>query len=110
MSAKMHIAVLAASLAFCGSAAADESAFAFKVENASGGPATVMVDGKQTCSLAQAAICTVTIKDTDAHTYAFALAGGASMSFEPGNLEAVDLCKIDAKGAHCMDPAGTATN
>jgi len=38
------------------------------------------------------------------------LAGGAPTSFEPGNLEIVDLCKIDAKGARCMDPGGTATN
>lgn len=110
MAMNIPAAVLAASFALCSSAVAEDIAFAFKVENASGGAATVMVDGKQTCSLAQAATCTVMIKDTDAHTYAFALAGRASVSFAPGNLEVVDLCKIDAKGARCMDPGGNATN
>ena len=110
MHGKIHIVVIAASLALCASAQAEDTAFAFKVENASGGAATVMVDGKQSCALKAAATCTVMIKDTDAHTYAFALAGGAAVSFDPGNLEAVDLCKIDAKGVRCMDPAGTATN
>jgi len=60
--------------------------------------------------LAAGGTCTVTVKDEGQHTYAYSLAGGAAVSFQPGNLEAVDLCKIDAKGAHCVDPNGTATN
>jgi hypothetical protein len=110
MTKTIYVAALAVSLALCGSAMAQESSYAFKVQNASGGAASVTMDGKSVCSLAAGGTCTVSIKDADQHAYAFALAGGAPMSFQPGNLEMVDVCKLDAKGAHCVDPMGTATN
>jgi hypothetical protein len=80
------------------------------VQNASAGAVSVTVDGKSACALAAGGTCPVTIKDADQHAYAFSPAGGAAVSFQPGNLEMVDLCKIDAKGAHCIDTTGTATN
>ena len=110
MSRKISLAVLAMAVMLCGPALAQESGYAFKVKNASGGAASVTVDGHSACTLAADATCTVTIKDADQHAYAFSLAGAAPTSFQPGNLEMVDLCKIDAKGAHCIDPSGTATN
>jgi hypothetical protein len=71
----------------------------------------VSVDGKTACSLAAGATCTVSVKDVEnQHSYAFALAGAAPVAFNPGNMETVDLCKIDAKGAHCAGADGTATN
>ena len=109
MSRKIIIAALAMT-ALCGPALAEEIGYQFKVQNASGGAVSVTVDGRSTCSLDAGATCTITIKDADQHDYAFALAGSAPMSFQPGNLEMVDLCKIDAKGAHCIDPTGSATN
>jgi hypothetical protein len=110
MTKTISMTVLAASLALCGPALAQETGYAFKVQNASAGAASVTVDGKSACSLNAGGTCTVMIKDADPHAYAFALAGAAPMSFAPGNLEMVDVCKIDAKGAHCVDTTGAATN
>ena len=110
MNGKIFVAALAMTAALCAPALAQESGYAFKVKNASGGAAGVTVDGRSTCSLAADATCTVTVKDADQHAYAFSLAGGTPVSFQPGNLEMVDLCKIDVKGAHCIDTTGAATN
>lgn len=110
MLGKISAAALAMTFVLCASAFAGDTAYAFKVEYASGGAASVTVDGKSACALAAGSTCTVTVKDEDAHAYAYSLAGGTAVSFQPGNLEAVDLCRIDAKGAHCADPSGTATN
>ncbi len=110
MLGKIGAAALAMSFVLCGSAFAGDTAYEFRVENASGAAAGVTVDGKSACVLAVGGTCTVTLKDEGQHAYAYSLAGGVAVSFQPGNLEAVDLCKIDAKGAHCVDPNGTATN
>jgi hypothetical protein len=110
MFGKIGAAALAVTSVLCGSAFADDAAYAFKVENASGGAVSVTVDGKSACALAAGGTCTVTLKSEDQHAYAYSLAGATAVSFQPGNLEVVDLCKIDAKGAHCVDPSGTATN
>jgi hypothetical protein len=109
MSKTFGALALTAGLAFAGAAAADETGYAFKVENASAGAAAVTVDGKSVCDLAAGGRCTVTVS-TDEHAYAFSLAGGAPKAFSPGNMEMVDVCKIDTSGIHCVDTTGVATN
>jgi len=95
---------------FCSRAFAQEATYAFKVENTSGKTAMVTLDGRQVCAMAAGESCTITVKDTNRHAYAFSLAGGGMIGFDPGNLEMTDICKIDARGAHCTDPAGSPTN
>jgi hypothetical protein len=97
-------AILAAGTAQAG------TSYAFKVENGTSGPLSITVDAKSVCSLAAGETCTVSLPDEDAHAYAYAAADGTAVAFSPGNLEAVDLCKIEASGAHCTDAMGAATN
>ena len=99
--------LFAAAVTFASAASAD---MAFKVQNTSGGPASVTMDSKQVCALDAGKSCTVNIADADTHAFAFSLAGAQPVTFQPGNLEMVDVCKIDSSGAHCVDPAGNATN
>jgi len=103
----IRFAIAFAAAAFAGPAGA---AMAFKVQNASDGPASVTMDGKPVCAIAAGKSCTVDIADADTHAFAFSLSGGAPVNFKPGNLEMVDTCRLDASGAHCTDPTGAATN
>ncbi|MBV8976027.1 MAG: hypothetical protein JOZ13_01480 [Alphaproteobacteria bacterium] len=106
-------AAVAALIAGCGlafGASADDARYEFKVQNASGSAATLTLDGKQVCALAAGATCTVSVPDGNPHAYGFSIAGGAAIAFQPGNPEMVDVCKLDAKAAHCVDPTGAATN
>lgn len=94
----------------CSGAASAETAYAFKVQNTSAGPLTVTVDSKAACALAAGETCTVSLNDADSHAFAYSLAGATPAAFAPGNIEMVDVCKIDAQGAHCIDPTGAPTN
>ena len=109
---KVAVAVCAmlVSLGLGRAALAEDAPYAFKVENVSGAAVVVVMDGKQVCALSPAGTCNVFIKDGDPHSYAFSVAGGAAISFQPGNPEMVEVCKLDAKAAHCLDPTGAATN
>lgn len=108
----MHIRTIllafGAMFAIQASASADEG-YAFKFDNASSGPATVIVDGKTVCLMAAGGHCTITVAPSE-HAYAVSVAGGAPMSFTPGNPEMADSCKIEAGGVHCVDPSGSPTN
>jgi hypothetical protein len=99
----------AAALAATGASAAD-SGYGFKVKNETGAAVTVTVDNQAKCTLAAGGDCTLLVKDMDGHVFAYAAADAAPVKFAPGNLEMVDLCRIDATGAHCADTQGTATN
>ena len=100
--------VFGAVLATTAAVAADEG-YGFQFTNASGGPATIVVDGKTVCVMAAGGHCSVTVKADD-HDYAYTLGAGAPVSFSVGNPEMADQCKIDASGAHCVDTLGHATN
>jgi len=69
----------------------------------------VLVDGKVDCSIPAGKSCRVSFKREDA-TLSYAIAGAAPATFSAGNIEATDLCEIDAAGAHCVDPTGKPTN
>ncbi len=104
-----HLTFAIAGLVFAAVPASAENGYAFTVENDLGAAITIYADGTSKCDLAPGASCRVTVSNPDA---AFAYAGteGARVSFAPGNLEMVDLCKLDTKGAHCTDPTHLATN
>jgi uncharacterized membrane protein len=104
------VAVALGATAMLASAAMAQEGFTFKVENHSAGAVTVSVDGSSKCTLDPGKSCDVLVRDEDAHSFAYSLAGAAPVSFAPGNLEAVNLCSIDAKGAHCTDVDGKPTN
>ncbi len=91
------------------SAAAETTSYEFTAKNNSAGPITVMVDGKVSCKIDAGKSCKLDFSREDA-TLAYALAGGAPVTFTTGNIEAADLCNIDATGAHCVDPTGHPTN
>lgn len=110
MSKWIGAAALAAAMAFGGAASAADTAYAFNVKNASGGHVAVRVDGKVICMMLAGGSCTVGIDDGDAHEYAYTLDDKTWTTFQPGNLEMVETCKIEAGGAHCTDPTGAATN
>lgn len=69
----------------------------------------ILVDGKVDCSIPAGKSCRVSFTREDA-TLAYAVADAAPSTFSAGNIEATDLCDIDAVSAHCVDSAGKPTN
>lgn len=94
---------------FAGPASAEEG-FLFKVENDLSGTMTVSVDGTTKCTLEAGKRCEILLAEETGHAYSYSLAGGAPIAFDPGNLEATDLCRIGANGTRCTDPDGKPTN
>jgi len=109
MHARTIVLVFGAFLAMQVSASAENEGYAFKFDNATGSATTVIVDGKTACLMATGGHCTITVAPSD-HAYAVSVAGGAPMSFTPGNPEMADSCKIETAGVHCVDPSGSPTN
>jgi len=92
-----------------GSAFADTTTYEFTAKNNSPGPMKVLVDGKLGCSIPAGKSCRVSFTREDA-ALSYAVADAAPATFNAGNIEATDLCNIDAAGAHCVDSAGNPTN
>ena len=92
-----------------GSAFADTTTYEFTAKNNSTGPMKILVDGKVDCSIPAGKSCRVSFTREDA-TLAYAVADAAPSTFSAGNIEATDLCDIDAVSAHCVDSAGKPTN
>lgn len=109
LTTRLSIALLAFALPFATPAFAADSGYAFSVENDSAAAMTVYANGKSECDLAPSKTCRITVHDPDTR-FAYAAAGGAQVAFMPGNLEMVDVCKIDTSGAKCADPTGASTN
>lgn len=90
-------------------ASADTTTFEFTAINKSASPITVSADGKVGCAIEAGKSCRMKFANEDA-ALTYSLAGGAPVPFTTGNIEAADVCNIDAKGAHCLDMAGQPTN
>lgn len=88
---------------------ADTTTFEFTAKNTSKGPMAVSVDGKVACSVDAGKSCRLSFTEEDA-ALAYSLAGAPPVPFTTGNIEAADVCNIDATGAHCMTPDGRPTN
>ena len=90
-------------------ALADTTTYEFTARNNAAGPITVAVDGNVRCNIEAGKTCRLSVTREDA-ALTYSLAGGTPVSFDAGNLEATDLCNIDASGAHCVDTTGKPTN
>ena len=104
---RLFIAVAFASLAFQPALAG--TGYAVVAQNDSAAPMIVTIDGKAGCSADAGKNCTLNFSD-GASAFAYSLAGAAPVAFKPGNPEVVEVCHIDAKGAHCLDTMGKPTN
>lgn len=94
---------------FTQSALADTTTYEFTAKNNSAAAMTVSIDGKVSCSIEAGKTCRLSFTHEDA-TLAYSLAGAAPVPFSAGNIEATDLCTIDAAGAHCVNATGQPTN
>ena len=93
-------------LSMFATAAIAEEGFAFTVQNDTGAAITVYANDRSKCELAPGASCRITVPSEDT-SFAYAKAGGTRIAFSPGNLEAIDLCKLNADGGvHCVNPVG----
>ncbi|HWA92545.1 MAG TPA: hypothetical protein VG889_21115 [Rhizomicrobium sp.] len=110
MRKRIAAALLCAAALASPAASGQTLGYAFKVKNATGGALAVTVDAETKCTLPAGDMCTVILSRAGRHAYAYSAAGAAPVSFAPGNLERLDLCRIDAAGAHCTDTRGAATN
>jgi hypothetical protein len=88
---------------------ADTTTYEFTAKNTSKVSMTVSVDGKIACSADAGKSCRLSFAKGDA-ALAYSLAGASPVPFTTGNIEAADVCNIDASGAHCMTPDGQPTN
>jgi hypothetical protein len=87
-------------------AASAEEGFAFTVQNDTGTAITVYANERSKCDLVPGGSCRITVPSEDT-SFSYAKAGGARIAFSPGNLEAIDLCRLNANGeVHCVDPYG----
>jgi hypothetical protein len=93
-------------LVLCAGSAEAGTAFAFTVQNDTAAPMTVFADGKSKCDVAPGGSCRVMVASADT-AFAYSKPNGEKIAFDPGNLESVDLCKVDTNGAHCVDPNAT---
>lgn len=88
---------------------ADTTTYEFTAVNKSVGPITVSADGKVGCAIEAGKSCRMKFANGDA-ALSYSLAGATNVSFTTGNIEAADVCNIDASGAHCADMNGHPTN
>jgi hypothetical protein len=79
------------------------SGYAFSVENDTPSAVTLYANGKSQCSVDPGKSCRIMVTRWES-TFAYATAGGTEVAFSPGNLEAIDQCKLDSAGVHCVDP------
>lgn len=77
--------------------------YAFSVENDTAAAVTLYANGKSQCSVDPGKSCRLMVTKWES-SFAYAPAGGTQVAFTPGNLEAIDQCKLDAAGVHCIDP------
>jgi hypothetical protein len=109
MTRYLKLAAVCAFVFAAQSAAADTTAYEFTAKNNSAASMTITVDGKASCTIDAGQSCRLNFKREDA-TLAYSLAGAAPVTFTTGNIEAADVCNIDASGAHCVDTMGQPTN
>lgn len=79
------------------------SGYAFSVENDTPTAITLYANGKSQCSVDPGKSCRILVTKWES-TFAYAPTGGSQVAFVPGNLEAIDQCKLDTAGVHCADP------
>jgi hypothetical protein len=98
-----------AAILLLGSSALADTGYAIVAKNDSAVPLAITIGGKAGCTADAGKSCTLTFSDPGA-TFAYSLGGAAPVAFAPGNPEVVETCHFDAKGAHCLDTMGQATN
>ena len=108
MSRRFGAAVVGLAL-LCGCPAVAGTGYQVMAQNDSAGPLTVSVDGKASCVADAGKSCAVTF-EKDSAVLTYSLAGAPPIVLKPGNLEIVDTCHIDARGARCIDTMGKPTN
>jgi hypothetical protein len=77
--------------------------YAFSVENDTAAAVTLYANGRSQCSVDPGKSCRIMVTKWES-TFAYAPAGGTEVAFNPGNLEAIDQCRLDTAGVHCIDP------